>query len=236
MKPLVNAIVEELLPYMDKPFAFLGHCLGGLICFEVTRELRRQSKPSPIHLFIVSCRAPQLPASGTPSYNLPDNEFIEKMRRGNSTPVEILTNPKFMNLFLPSIRADAVLDNTYQYCIGEPLDCPISAFGGTEDSVVSQNELNDWRYQTHNSFKLQIFEGDHFFLKNDSASFLKVLGKQLDQCVDKNASNLEGVENSFKYTVSELLANSEKPTAAILLSTKNRNVTATEENNKQKAK
>ncbi|MGD1875279.1 MAG: aminotransferase class I/II-fold pyridoxal phosphate-dependent enzyme [Mastigocoleus sp.] len=212
MKPLVNAIVKEILPYMDKPFAFLGHSLGGLICFEVTRELRRQCRHSPIHLFIVSCRAPQLPASGTPSYNLPDKEFIEKMRRGNSTPVKILTNPKLMNLFLPSIRADAVLGDTYQYCIEEPLDCPISAFGGTEDTVVSQNELNDWRYQTHNSFKLQMFEGDHFFLKNDSASFLRVLREQLDQCVDENASNLEGVEdllsieNWLKSRVSNKLA------------------------------
>jgi medium-chain acyl-[acyl-carrier-protein] hydrolase len=39
--PLVQALVEGLMPYLDRPFAFFGHSLGGLVSFELAHELLR---------------------------------------------------------------------------------------------------------------------------------------------------------------------------------------------------
>ena len=38
---LVTAIVENLIPWIDRPYALFGHSLGGLIAFEVANAVRR---------------------------------------------------------------------------------------------------------------------------------------------------------------------------------------------------
>jgi 8-amino-7-oxononanoate synthase len=235
MTLLVDAIVKELLPYLDKPFAFFGHSLGGWISFEVARQIWRQSIPLPIHLFIASCRAPQLAASGTPIYQLPDDEFIEKMRQGNGIPAEILTNSKLLNLFIPPLKADAELSDTYQYCDGVPLDCPISVYGGTEDREVSQKELEDWYCQTHSAFKLQMFPGDHFFFKDDSKSLLGALTAQLEQYLSIDSSDPILSKNSFESIDSTLKTDSERQQVSIPSSIQNSKMILAEELSKQQA-
>ncbi|BDA68772.1 hypothetical protein CAL7716_029380 [Calothrix sp. PCC 7716] len=41
MESLVNEIAPIILPYLDKPFAFFGHSMGGLLSFELARHLRK---------------------------------------------------------------------------------------------------------------------------------------------------------------------------------------------------
>jgi medium-chain acyl-[acyl-carrier-protein] hydrolase len=65
-----------------------------------------------------------------------------------------------MQLFLPILRADPALHETCRYVPGEPLDCPISAFGGLEDAKVNRDNLAARREQTRAPFTLCIFPGD----------------------------------------------------------------------------
>jgi medium-chain acyl-[acyl-carrier-protein] hydrolase len=53
----------------------------------------------------------------------------------------------------------------YHYDPAEPpLDCPIIAFGGTDDQRVSRERLEGWAVQTSSRFELQYFPGEHFFV------------------------------------------------------------------------
>ena len=164
LSSLIDALADVLYPYMDFPFAFFGHSLGALISFELTRWLRRQKAPCPIQLFVSGSRAPQIPNPDPPIHQLPDVEFIEEMRRFNGTPKALLDNPEFMEVFLPLLRSDIGLNETYVYDHEPPFDCPISAFGGLEDEEVSREELAGWCDQTRSRFNIQMFPGDHFFL------------------------------------------------------------------------
>jgi medium-chain acyl-[acyl-carrier-protein] hydrolase len=148
---------------MDFPFAFFGHSLGSLISFELTRWLRRQKVPCPLQLFVSGCRVPQIPNPDPPIHQLPDVEFIEELRRFNGTPKAVLDNPELMEVFLPLLRSDMRLYETYVYDHEAPLDCPISAFGALEDEEVSREELAAWYDQTRSRFNIQMFPGDHFF-------------------------------------------------------------------------
>jgi len=76
-----------------------------------------------------------------------------------------LGHEELMEIMLPILRADFAVYETYLYSIEPPLNCPISAFGGLQDSKVSESDLGAWRAQTSVSFSLQMFPGDHFFLK-----------------------------------------------------------------------
>lgn len=179
MESLVNAIAISLLPNLEKPFAFFGHSMGGLVSFELARFLRANYNLQPSHLFISGRRPPQIPGTAAPIHTLPLPEFIAQLRRLNGTPEAVLENAELMQILVPILRADfAVLEN-YTYIDEPPLDCAIAIFGGLEDKEVSYEQLAAWRAQTTNSFQLQMFRGDHFFLHSAQDLLLQSLSKQL---------------------------------------------------------
>ncbi|MEL6438045.1 MAG: thioesterase II family protein [Cyanobacteria bacterium J06621_8] len=183
MEPLVQAIAEVILPYLDQPFAFFGHSMGAVISFELARLIRRQHNLKPSHLFVSAHRAPQVPDPEPPIHNLPQAEFIEELRKLNGTPEKVLNNAELMELLIPILRADfSVLEN-YQYRPEATLDCPISVFGGRQDQKVQPEELSRWREQTCRSFELKMLEGDHFFI-NSAPSLLPELVQQLAIYID----------------------------------------------------
>lgn len=182
---LVEAISPAILPHLDKPFAFFGHSMGALLGFEVARWLRRQGSPSPVHLFVSGCRSPQIAGRKPDIHLLPDALFIEELRSLNGTPDEILRDSDLRRLFLPILRADLAVSETYAYSVEGPLDCPISAFGGQHDSMVSPADLSAWRMQTNSDFALRMFAGDHFFLKRDPAFLLEAISNDIAGALDR---------------------------------------------------
>jgi medium-chain acyl-[acyl-carrier-protein] hydrolase len=161
------------------PFAFFGHSMGALISFELARQLRRQHAPGPIALFVSAHRAPQRPAPNPPVHSLPQDEFVEELRRLNGTPEAVFQDAELMQLLLPTLRADFAVCETYTYMPEEPLECPILAFGGLQDHEVSRDDLAAWRAQTHRTFKLRMVPGDHFFLHSARASLVCVVSRAM---------------------------------------------------------
>lgn len=117
---LVQAIAIALLPYLDKPFAFFGHSMGGLVSFELARLLRKNYGKVPVHLFVSGYRAPQVPDPDPPIHDLPEPEFLEELRRLNGTPEIVLENTELMQMLLPALRADFAVIETYAYTPESP--------------------------------------------------------------------------------------------------------------------
>lgn len=180
---LIQELACALHPYLDKPFAFFGHSLGGLVSFELAHQLRTDYELSPVDLLVSGCRAPQIPAPRPPIHALPEPAFLDELRRLNGTPQTVLENAELMQLLLPVLRADFALLETYVYTPKPPLDYPISAFGGLQDREVSCDELEAWREQTNSAFSLQMLPGDHFFLNSARALLLQSLSNKLHQIV-----------------------------------------------------
>lgn len=177
--PLVLALSDALLSYMDRPFVFFGHSLGGLVSFELTQLLRRQQRPLPLHLYVSGSRAPHIARSAPPMHHLSTPEFIERLRAINGTPEVILNNASLMQLLLPCLRADFAISESYAYTPSAPFDCPITVFGGTTDKVVSQDALDGWKDHTNQAFKRQMFVGGHFFLNSARTDVLAALAQEL---------------------------------------------------------
>lgn len=177
---LVEAIAPNLLPSLDKPFAFFGHSMGAVISFELTRYLRRNYDLAPVHLFVSAHRAPQIPDPDPPIHALPEAEFIQELRDLNGTPQTVLANRELMQLMLPTLRADFQAIETYVYTKEPPFECPIAAFGGLQDDSVTFDELDAWRHHTRAAFSLQMLPGDHFFIQSGSAMLLRFLCQDLE--------------------------------------------------------
>jgi medium-chain acyl-[acyl-carrier-protein] hydrolase len=163
-EPLIQATADALLPYLDMPFVFFGHSMGGMISFELTRELRRRGKAQPLHIFTSGRRAPSQPPREEPIHDLPEPQFIEKLRELNGTPEEVLQHAELMKLLTPVLRADFSVNETYTFTEEPPLAPGISAFGGLGDDEVTREDLEAWRPHTRGKFRLRMMPGDHFFL------------------------------------------------------------------------
>jgi medium-chain acyl-[acyl-carrier-protein] hydrolase len=175
MAPLVAHLVDLLRSSLDLPFVLFGHSMGGLVAFEVARQLRRERLPAPCHLFISGFRAPQLPGDGDNIHELPDGPFRDELRLLGGTPPAILDDAELMELVSPNVRADFAVCETYVYTPESALDCPITVFGGRYDAEVSRSDLAAWRTQTRGAFNIRLFAGDHFYLNTLTTRVVKAM-------------------------------------------------------------
>lgn len=175
--PLADALEAELAA----PWALFGHSMGALLGFELLRELRRRGAPSAAHFFASGHRAPQLPDPLPPIHDLPEAAFLDEMdRRYGGVPAAVRASRELLDLLLPGLRADVAVCDTYAHAPDEPLGCPISAFGGTEDRTVSRADLEAWSRQTSRAFEVEMFPGDHFFLQTRQPELLRTVSARLE--------------------------------------------------------
>jgi medium-chain acyl-[acyl-carrier-protein] hydrolase len=172
------AIAAAISRHADLPFALFGHSSGALIAFEVARALRNHHS-SPTHLFVSGCRGPSVPERAKPIHALPDDAFIQELRRLGGTPEGILANKELMQVMLPTLRADFELSETYRYGHQESLECPITVLGGMQDREVENSDLPGWQLESRGPFTLRMFPGDHYFLHSCRVPLLRLIAGQL---------------------------------------------------------
>lgn len=176
--PMVQALSQSLRPEMELPFAFFGHSMGGLIAFELARQLKREGGPLPVHLFISARCCPEM-ASDLYKSEDSDEELIQLLRTFEGTPREVLENAELMQLMLPVIRADMDICVTYVCDSEPPLRCPITAFGGLQDHTTGRECLEGWQNHTTGRFTLRMFPAGHFFLRAWEKPILETISREL---------------------------------------------------------
>lgn len=181
MKVAIAEVVETIHPLLDKPFYLFGHSMGSAISFELARFLRRHNLAQPKHLFVSAKRSPQLPRIKEPIYALPDHEFVANIKEFGGTPDEVFKNEELMDLFLPLLRTDFTLLETYKYVPELPLAYPISAYCGTDDKEVSEESMAGWQKLTSSSFKLEMIPGNHFFINSQQNLLLKYIAREIEE-------------------------------------------------------
>jgi len=217
MDRLLSLLVEGVLPYLDRGFAFFGHSLGALVAFELARRLRRDALPAPIHLFISGRRAPQLPdvrEPGEPAlYGLPDAELIAELRRFGGRVGAAAAAPELLELMLPTVRADFELAGTHEHRDEAPLACPITAFGGLDDTAVSEDRIAAWRMHTRGGFALHMLPGDHFFLHELSGAIIATIARDLALGSTMRGSALPAIagQRRASHSLGDVLLANERP-------------------------
>ncbi|HEU4884060.1 MAG TPA: thioesterase domain-containing protein [Longimicrobium sp.] len=182
--PLVEALADAVEPFLDQPFAMFGHSNGALIGFELSRTLRARGRPGPVHFFASGRRAPDLPADRGPTHQLPEPEFLADLQELGGLPAELLAHEELLSLLVPTLRADVAIHETYQFTEQEPLDVPLTAYGGIADPKVQRHQVEAWARHTRGPFAVRMFPGGHFFLQDDRALFLRTLSIDLHQVLD----------------------------------------------------
>ena len=112
-------------------------------------------------------------------YDLPKEQFFNKLKTLNGTPQDLLNNEDLMSLMEPIIRNDFKVIETLKYVEGESLNIPISVFSGMDDDHFSMQAMQTWEVQTSQAFDMQVFQGDHFYLHEQEKSLLDRINKML---------------------------------------------------------
>lgn len=187
MDPLVDRLLDEAQPLLDRPFAVFGHSLGALVSFEWVRRLHAAGGPSPRHLVVSGHIAPHLQDPNPDLHDLPRAEILETLAAYGGTPDAVLDSEEMMDLFLPTMRADFAVLETYEYGRAPLLDVPITAVAGADDPrIPSRAHLEAWGEHTSAAFDCQLFPGDHFYF-NDAFDPLR------DALVDRLRPHLDAV-------------------------------------------
>lgn len=179
MEPLVQDLTQALQIYNDKPLVFFGHSLGAKIAYEVCCALREKKLPLPVNLVASASAAPFHARRRTPIHHLPSAEFIAALGKLNGTPAAALSNPELMELYLPALRADFKVVETYINTSREVLNTRLTLMGGVLDETVSPAELADWNKLFTETTAIRWFQGDHFFINSKSFAVLQHVNKVL---------------------------------------------------------
>ncbi len=181
---LVPAITAAIAGGLTEPFALFGHSLGASIAFELTGELVREHGLRAAQLSVSARCAPHIHTSHEGLHELPADEFMEALeRRFQAIPPAIKEDRELRDLYLPILRADAQLLETYRPTLGAPLDCPITAYGGREDPEVSKQQLAEWSQHTNAGFSMTMFPGGHFYLQSERDHLLRLISRDLVRCL-----------------------------------------------------
>jgi medium-chain acyl-[acyl-carrier-protein] hydrolase len=179
LQPLVASLADALSPVFDLPFALYGHSMGALTAFELARELRRRGSQRPFLLIVTGRVAPHVAPRQSPLHTLPDPEFRAELRRLDGTPAAVLDSEELMRLYMPVLRADFAAHETYEYLEEPPLDCPIMAITGVDDSLAAPNEMGGWRRHTAAAFEAHVVPGGHFFLQSHAHLLHRLIARRL---------------------------------------------------------
>jgi surfactin synthase thioesterase subunit len=178
----VADVADALMPLLsDRPFALFGHSLGAIVAFELSRTLRRESAPAPVHLFVSGRIAPQLADARPRLHSMPDDDLVRELSGLGGTPAALLDSAGVRSAVLPVLRADLALNEMYRHVAEEPLDVPLTVFGGHSDPKTSVTELASWQAQTtRRPFGLHMMAGGHFFVAEHRTSLFGIMANVLE--------------------------------------------------------
>jgi len=178
MGQLTEDLLDAMRPYRNQEILLFGHSMGAKIAYETAKGLEQMGKD--VKLLVVSgCAAPHIPEPN-PIYHLPEEEFIDALRAYDGTPEQILNNRELLKFFLPMLRADFALSESYCAKYIEPVSCPILAMGGYEDKEAGESVMKEWAAYTTNQFKCQMFHGNHFYFKEWEEEVLEEIRRTFD--------------------------------------------------------
>ncbi len=179
LKDIVMEMGASFGSELREPFAFYGHSMGALLAFELTHYLGKHDLPLPRQLFVSAHLAPHKSADREVIYDLPEDDFVRQIHDLNGTPTEVLQNKELRDLFLPILRADFQVCETYNYHDHPTLDIPITAFCGEDDADVTPSGMEEWRNHTLESFQLEVVSGGHFFIHSEEQRFHHILREKI---------------------------------------------------------
>lgn len=184
-KNLMKALVDKLFAItsetfnQEKPYCIYGHSMGGLVAYLIAQKIEENEKlPKPAKLIISGLKAPRY-FQITKISHLNTQSFWEEIIKLDGIPKELENNKQIMDYFVPILKTDFKVIESYNYQRMKKLTIPIDVFLG-KDEVMKTREKDDWKNESSNKVSITELSGGHFFI-NDNVDYFKAYFKSIKQ-------------------------------------------------------
>ncbi len=185
--PLVDDLTVQLRARLPagtgSAYVLAGHSLGAVAAYEMTRRMAAAGAP-PGLLLVSGRNGPAVGLSHRPIHDLAEDPFLDAVERLGGSPDGALRDPEIRRMYLPLLRADLRLAETYTRPPGPPFDVPIAVFAGRGDRMTDDQGLIAWNRETTASFDLRVLDGHHFF--HDSPAFAAEVRGRLERLLPED--------------------------------------------------
>ncbi|MDT3397737.1 alpha/beta fold hydrolase [Streptomyces sp. B1866] len=171
LRELIRTLAEVVRrDAAGRGIALFGHCSGGLLAYEVARQL----SPGPVLLAVSAAWAPR--------------RWEHLIAANRSKPLSLLLplvaevawdTRLYSAAWTALARAEVPTYLAYRHREGAPVDCPIAAFGGRGDTAVEPRSLDDWAAYTTGRTTVRLYSGRHFYLRDHWAHVARDLAREL---------------------------------------------------------
>ncbi|SCK10290.1 Surfactin synthase thioesterase subunit [Streptomyces sp. WMMB 714] len=166
VETLVRRFLDELLLWLDRPFAFFGHSMGALVAHELTLALAEARLPVPVWVGLSARGCPRsVTERPTALHQLPADRLRVELAGMGGTPQHVLDDPELWGLLEPVIRADFGLVERWRPGMRRDLAMPVpfTVLGATRDPWATPAELAGWAEYGEHFRGCRLFEGEHFY-------------------------------------------------------------------------
>ncbi|MEU3173531.1 thioesterase domain-containing protein [Streptomyces sp. NPDC007000] len=170
---LADALTEALVPLLDRPFAFFGHCAGALPAFETVLRLADRGLPLPERLFVSGQPAPHH-ASRDRMLAMTEAQLrseLESFLRDRG----IEPRPDMVDMGLAVLLRDHAAAGAYRRTEPVTLPCPVVVLHWRGDPDVNPDDLEAWRSYAE-SVDVRVVDGGHYDFMHAPDALLSSLG------------------------------------------------------------
>jgi medium-chain acyl-[acyl-carrier-protein] hydrolase len=163
------------------PYAFYGHSMGSLLVYELVRKIMTLPHRQPVQLFMSGGNPPHIKNAKKIYHTMPEEQFRDEIIKIGGTPQEVFEHKELLDIFIPLLRADYKIIETYQIQPNQTVlfDCGITVFNGKADKEVSHDKLREWQRYTKSRCQVYEYEGGHFFIQDYREDIIQIINDTL---------------------------------------------------------
>lgn len=180
----IDNAVDDILNIIRKeisttPYALFGHSMGAIMAYELARKIKQEQLPEPLQIFISGRGAPNIPKERKVYSQMLIDEFRKEVLNLGGTPKEFFEHPELLELFLPVLKNDFRLVETYCFIKeNEVLETTLTILLGKDDEITRE-EGDGWKMLTNKKCNIHYFDGGHFFINEKTEEIVAILNKDL---------------------------------------------------------